>query len=375
VTTDIARLLAGCAQGHSLPAALYADHAVFTLDARMLQNRWSLAGHTSDLPSPGDHLVADLAGESAIVLRDQAGVLRAFANVCRHRGSRICDKSGHAPVLTCPYHAWTYGLDGSLRFAREMGPDFDNASHGLFPLHLAELGGLIFISFGNDPPSLQPAAAAIGPVAAQYGWAKARVAATRSYSVAANWKLVLENYHECYHCGPAHPEFSHLHALARPGERRIEGTSTEQWDAPEPFRVLHSALSEGAATGSRDGNCVAPPMGGKAGECVFVELGFLTAMLGYTDYTVLYRFIPRGALSTDMDVIWLVDAAARESVDYQEAALTWLWDVTTQADKAIIERNQAGVTSRFYQPGRYGLMEPGARQFIDRYGDELRRML
>jgi Rieske 2Fe-2S family protein len=112
---------------------------------------------------------------------------------------------------------------------------------------------------------------------------------------------------------------------------------------------------------------MAPPMGPADGTCVFAEVGYLSAFLAYGDHGVIYRFMPRGVLETAMEVIWLVSGEAREGRDYDPEALTWLWDVTSLADKRIIETNQAGVLSRFYAPGPFSTMEPGARQFVDRY--------
>jgi Rieske 2Fe-2S family protein len=374
----LAGLLPGCTPGHTLPQGFYEREDVFALDMEMLLGRWHCAGHVSDVPKPGDYLLHEIGRESAIVVRGADGEIRALANVCRHRGSRICTRAlGHAAALTCPYHAWSYHLDGRLRQAREMPADFDPAAHGLRGLPLAVIGGLIFVSFGSAPPLLTAAADALAPMAARYGWATARVAARKSYRVAANWKLVLENYHECYHCGPAHPEFSALHALARPDHRAITGRDAEEWaaapDGQEMVRVMHSALVDGVKTGSRDGQLLAPMMADavSASECVFAEVGFLSAFLAYPDYGVSYRFVPRTVCHTEMEVLWLVRGEAVAGRDYDQDALTWLWDVTSQADKVIIERNQAGVLSRAYRPGPFSLMEPGTRQYVERYVGEI----
>jgi Rieske 2Fe-2S family protein len=189
----------------------------------------------------------------------------------------------------------------------------------------------------------------------------------------------MENYHECYHCAVAHPEFSIHHLLARPkGRDNRADNDLEVWgpdpDGREVARLIQSPLADGSLTGSRDGALVAPPMdrqGADAGECVFAEAGFLSAFLAYADYGVIYRFIPRATLHTEMEVIWLVRGDAKEGRDYDVEALTWLWDVTSLADKRIIEMNQAGVRSRTYRPGPYSLMEPGARAYTDRYLSEL----
>ncbi|HWD68444.1 MAG TPA: aromatic ring-hydroxylating dioxygenase subunit alpha [Caulobacteraceae bacterium] len=385
-SSSIERLIAGRAEGCALPQGFYVRDDVFARDLDLLLGGWTFIGHESEIPEAGDWITGGFGRESAIIVRGEDGEVRALANVCRHRGSRVCiEAKGHAVTLTCPYHAWSYRLDGSLRAAREMPEGFDPATHGLKSLPVALIGGLVFVSFGEAPPSLAQAAPALTAMAAAYGWDRARIAERRSYSVAANWKLALENYHECYHCGPAHPEFSVLHALARPSARRLRSAEEsradraggitvadfEAWgprsDGAEVVRVMRSELAANVRTGSREGGLVAPLMGPDDGACVFAELGYLSAFLAYADHGIAYRFIPRGVLQTEMEVIWLVDGDAREDADYDITALTWLWDVTSLADKRIIERNQAGVLSRFYEPGPFSLMEPGARQYVDRY--------
>jgi Rieske 2Fe-2S family protein len=379
--TAISDLISAHRPGHALDQGFYLRDDVFARDMALLLGRWTCVGHASDIPKPGDYLTAELGMESAIIVRGEDGVVRALANVCRHRGSRICvEARGHAAIFACPYHAWTYHLDGALRRAREMPEGFDPADYGLKDLPILLVGGLIFISFLDDPPAVDRAAPALAAMTDRYGWAEAKVARRQTYAVRANWKLALENYHECYHCAPAHPEFSVLHALARPGGRRLEAEDVEAWgpaaDGQEVFRVMRSGLAEGVATGSADGKAVAPLMGRAAydGDCVFAELGLLSAFLAYPDHGLVYRFIPRGVLETEMEVIWLVRSDAVAGVDYDPAALTWLWNITSLADKKIIERNQAGVLSRHYSPGPFSLMEPGTRQYVDRYLAELARL-
>jgi Rieske 2Fe-2S family protein len=379
---NISELLGGCTPGQALAQPFYNTQEVYARDMDMLLGRWTCAGHVSEVSKPGDFLVTGLGPESAIVARNPDGSLKAMANVCRHRGSRVCvTPRGHAMALTCPYHGWTYHLDGRLRRAPEMPEGFDPSAHGLAPLPIAVIGGLIFVAFAGNPPSLDKAAPALEQMTRRFGWETAKVAARKTYGVDSNWKLALENYHECYHCGPAHPEFSVLHALARPGNRKIAARDVEAWgpapDGREVYRVMHSALADGMLTGSRDGKLIAPLMdtGSEGGECVFAELGMLSAFLAYADYGVIYRFIPCGVLRTEMEVIWLVRGDADEGRDYDPAILTWLWDVTSLADKKIIERNQAGVLSRFYRPGPFSRMEPGTRQYVERYVGELSRLL
>ena len=386
--SEIAALLADWRPGHALPGGFYTRGDVFERDLTLLTAHWTCVGHASEVPEPGDWLTAELGSESALIIRGADAVLRSFHNVCRHRGSRLLvEARGSASVITCPYHAWTYRLDGALRAAREMPADFAPGDHGLLPLALAQIGGLLFVSFAEAPPSLEDAAPALAAMTDFYGWEGARIAARRRYAVAANWKLAVENYHECYHCAPAHPEFSVRHAMARPEGRRLverDGSGGvadfEAWGAEaddrEVVRVMRSGLA--GRTGSADGALLAPimsPSGGEAGACVFAELGLLSAFLAYDDHGLIYRFIPAAVGETEMEVIWLVAGHAREGADYDLARLTWLWDVTSLADKRIIETNQAGVRSRAYRPGPFSLMEPGTAAYVARYASELARLV
>jgi phenylpropionate dioxygenase-like ring-hydroxylating dioxygenase large terminal subunit len=377
-------LLARQPAGRPLLRDFYVREDVFALEQQMLLDRWTCVGHASQLTEPGDYFLAQLVGEEAIIVRTADGNIRALANVCRHRGSRVCrEPTGSVQMFTCPYHAWTYRLDGSLRTAREMGAEFEPEHHGLKSLACRVIGGLIFISFGETPPDIEVAAAALTRMTDRYGWADARIAARRTYQVQANWKFALENYHECYHCHPSHPEFAVAHALARPGERRLdlgpEGADIEVWgpdaDGSEVVRVMGSNLARGVETGSRDGRLMAPPMAAPDEACVFAELGFLSAFLAYADHGLIYRFWPQGADHTGMEVIWLVRGDAEAGRDYALDDLVWLWDVTSIADKRIIEDNHAGALSRFYEPGPFSEMEPGTAQFVARYLGEIRARL
>ena len=369
--SDLNELIGGYRGGYSLPQGFYLRPDVFEADLRLLEGRWTYAGHASELADPGDWLTVELGAQSAIVTRCEDGSLRAMANVCRHRGSRICtEPRGRGARLTCPYHAWSYRLDGTLRAAREMPPGFDPTRFGLKPLPAREICGLVFISFADDPPPFGAAEPALEAMTRLYGWPTARVAHRESYTVAANWKLVMENYHECYHCGPSHPEFSDLHALAQPNQRALCAepdpatglADFEAWaavcDGREVARVMRSALNAGQLTGSPDGQPVAPPMGpaGAAwdGRCVFGELGFLSAFLAYSDYGVIYRFTPRAVLATDMEVIWLVAAGAEAGRDYD----------LEPPDLAVGGDQPGGQADHRAQPGRRLLPRLRARPLL-----------
>jgi len=395
MSTDIAAVVKQQKPAHSLLQALYNSEAAFQHDMeRIFRRHWILAGHASMAPQPGDYFLHEMAEESIVIVRGRDETLRAFANVCRHRGSRICLKPhGHASVLVCPYHAWTYNLDGSLRSARHMGADFDKAGYGLKPVALEVIEGLVFVSLAQEPLSLEFARKTISEAYAPYGWASAKVAHRETYHVTANWKLTVENYLECYHCTPSHPEYSKLHALEQPLDQIGElnaameartcslGLSVPSADHRVGSRTgqasvftFRYALYDGVKTGGPDGRPVAPLMGeftdydGGVTSTHFAPSSFFIA---YADHGVIYRFIPLTASASAMEIIWLVNSDAMEGVDYDLDKLTWLWRVTTEADKRITEDNQKGVNSRYYEPGPYSPAEPNAIRWIEWYLGEV----
>jgi len=388
----------GVRPGYSLPREYYTDPALFELDLeRMLLRHWFCAGHISSLPRVGDYFLVDLGRESVIVCRAADDSVHALLNVCRHRGSRVCvARSGTAQGggFTCPYHAWSYGLDGRLRAAREMPASFQRDEASLKPLSVRVLEGLIFVCFASQPPSLDDAAHALAQSAGVHGWAQARVAHQATFEIHANWKLATENYMECYHCQPSHQEFARRHVYARPAaqgaqieraarERSaalgiriadVNGYGLEARPGQESIAVLRSALLDGHLTASPDGQPLAPPMGkfpACDGSSTYFDVGPISDFLAYADHGVIYRFIPRAVDRTEMEVIWLVRGDAVEGRDYDPARLSWLWQVTSVEDKQIIERNQEGVNSLYYEPGPYSLQEEYASRFVAWYLAEL----
>ncbi len=384
--------------GYSLAQAFYTDPDIYALELeRIVFRNWTLAGHTSEWPEAGDFKLVDVATEAALIVRGDDGELRAFANVCRHRGSRVClDDHGNGRQFTCPYHGWVYDRQGALVGAREMPPDFDKEPFGLPALPLEIVHGLVFVAFHEKPPSLDAARRDLEVPMRWFGFDALKVAARRSYSIAANWKLAIENYQECYHCATAHPDYATRHTLMlERGKRervqasmrgRLTGVGLDELEidcidtAAPPgqagYGYSRTALFEGYLTGSRDGQPVAPLLGeleaydGGASDFSFGGSNFL---LAYSDHVVAYVFTPVTHESCMLTVYWLVRSDAREDEDYSIDALVWLWDKTTREDLEIIRNNWLGVCSRFYEPGPFSLMERAERTYVDWLLTELLR--
>lgn len=384
--------LASWRNGYALPGMVYRSAELYEDEIRRIFLRaWHYVGHVSEVAARGDYLLFEMAGESVIVVRDSDGNVNALLNVCRHRGSRICDAAkGHEARLTCKYHGWTYGLDGSLKAAANTPEGFEKSRWSLKRIHCRVFAGLIFVNFAEAPAPFEPMVEDLAAPLAPYTLDKAKVAHRQNYPIASNWKLAVENYCECYHCAPAHPEYSQGHGRAIPFAqmkgmldevmaRALAAGLTQHdiknsWLASGTFGTDRGferyALLRGHQTGSRDGKPLAPLMGSiKAfdGGATDLHFGPMTFGLAYCDHVVLYRFMPRGLRDTDCEITWLVNESAVEGRDYDRAQLTWLWDITTIADKQIIERNQAGVDSRFYEPGPLSPMEDFTRRFLQWY--------
>ena len=392
-STTLAPGLRGRHEGEALPQNYYVDDAVFAAEIDgVLGAGWLFAGHTCELPEAGDYLVVDVGPESVIVNRDPTGALRAHHNVCRHRGSRLTsDPRGHVRAFVCPYHQWAYDLNGSLRSARLMGPDFCTEGYGLVPVAVEELAGLVFVSLASEPPPFAPAAAAIGPQLAPHRLEQARIARRDHYRVRANWKTIVENNRECYHCRGSHPEFclsnfdlgTHGDARRRADYDDALAAAYRRWEeaglAPREvtfpggswYRASRLPLKAGYRTESLDGRPVAPTMGALAGtDPGSLRVVGLPTMWAHAnlDYAVTTRLTPIDPATTDIDVTFLVSATAREGVDYDPDALTGVWRATCEQDWQLCENNYAGIRSRAYRPGPLSpVVENSVDAFLDWY--------
>lgn len=389
---DLVRLVAHRQPGHALAQAFYREPAIFEREMeRIFLRSWLYAGHLSEIPRVGDWRRFELERESVIVVRAAEDRVSALVNVCRHRGSRICTATrGHGRRFTCPYHGWTYDADGALLAAPHMSEDFQPDRYALETVACEVLAGMIFLNFADDPAPLAEAKAELGACLDPYDLAGAQVAERRAYVIEANWKLAVENYCECYHCAPAHPEYSRGHALADPSadtpalRERVHARAVACGLSPaQPGRLFNEApgfgagygykrypLLRGHRTGSRDGAPVAPLMGAirdAYGGCADFEVGPVTFGLAYPDHVVVYAFRPVTKDRCVCELTWLVRGDAEAGTDYDPEDLTWLWRVTTEADRRIIENNAAGVASRHYTPGPLSTQEGYLERFLNWY--------
>ncbi len=200
---------------HALERALYCDAGVFQADLdEIWYKEWIFAVPSCEIPKTGNFATLQVGAYPVIIVRGADGQVRAFHNVCRHRGQRLSAKPcGTAAKLVCPYHQWTYELDGRLLYAREMGPDFDASQYGLRPVHCRNAGGMVWICLADEPPAFERLDGILQDYLAPSGLLdNAKVAHSTTIVENGNWKLVIENNRECYHCSSNHPELCRTYA-------------------------------------------------------------------------------------------------------------------------------------------------------------------
>ena len=384
--------------GWTLDRRFYLDDGIADAEMRAIwHRRWLFAVHAVELAEPGSFVTLEIGREPVLLVRGRDREVRAFANVCRHRGSRVCTAPhGRAARLVCPYHAWTYDLDGTL-CSDVRGHGASAEELGLKPHHAIEVGGLVFVCLGDTPPDIGPMREAFARWFAPQGLPRARIAASVDYRVAANWKVVFENNRECLHCPVAHREYIRanydIHLADPRREAEIAARMADEvlrWtamglEAPSLvsdmtaawWRVNRTPLVPGFVTESLDGAPIAPPMG----QYPTHDVGTLRAtifpnfwMHGSGDHAVTTRLLPDGAGATRVRVVWLVDANAEEGRDYALDRLMPFWQRTSEQDWEICENVQRGLGSAHYRPGPFETVkERNVAQFVAWYLDEMRR--
>ncbi|MBI29077.1 MAG: (2Fe-2S)-binding protein [Pelagibacteraceae bacterium] len=392
--------------GYTLDQQFYTDPDIFEIDLNtFFLNHWIFIGHISRIPNIGDYFLFETGNESVIVIRGTNNQIYAHHNVCRHRGSRICvENNGNKKVLVCPYHAWSYNIDGSIKSARLMPENFNKDEWGLHKCNLRVYEGLIFINFSDHPDDFNEFIKPTSLFIELHDLSNAKIAHREVYPTYGNWKLTLDNFHECYHCQPSHPEYCQVHdaeyILSFGGGSQSSGVESksfnkrlEDWNnkvqslghltgvyyEKEFSQYSRSAertpLSGGRLSETKDGKPAAPLMGKfkeRDGGYTSVGPSPFNSLLMCNDFATLFTFIPKGPIETDVELTWLVHKDAVEGKDYDLQNMVWMWDKTTIADKKIIEDNQKGVLSKKYKPGPLSKMEKSLDSFKTWY---LRRLL
>jgi Rieske 2Fe-2S family protein len=345
----------------ALPRAAYVDPAVFEAEReRLFARQWFCVGRSEDVPEAGDVLAVDVAGESVLLVRD-GDELRAFYNLCRHRGSTLLDAGCSAHVsggIRCPYHAWTYRLDGSLLRAPFVD-EVDADAFGLHPVGLETWGGWVFVHL--TPAEAPPLAEQLGPIPGRvqrYPLADLRRGATVTYDVAANWKVIAENFNECYHCGPVHPELCDLVPAFR-GGRGLD------WQDGVPHR-------DGAWTFTESGTSDRAPFPDLSeaertrhkGELIYPNV--LLSLSADHAASLVLQPVAADRTLVQGEFLFTQDELARP--DHDPSDVVDFWDRINRQDWEACERVQRGMSSRAYTHGWFAPMEDESADIRRWYG-------
>ena len=386
------------AAGTGLAREFYTDSDIFALDLEhVFYKEWLFVAHSAELPQPGSYLTLQIGAYPIVLTRAADDVVRAFINSCRHRGARVCPAAmGTASKLVCPYHQWTYQLDGRLFAARQMGPEFDRSQLGLRQLHCETVAGYVFVCLAAEAPDFAPTRQQLQTYLLPHRIADARVAFESTIVEEGNWKLVWENNRECYHCAANHPELARTYPDA-PTVTSVSGA------ADEPQIVAHWQRCESAGLPSQlrlsadgqmrtarmpmVGSAVSYTMTGQSAvrralsDAIPRDLNIGALLLFHyptswshflADHAISFRVLPLGPTRTALTTKWLVHREAVESVDYDLQQLTQVWLATNEQDRRIVHENQIGMNFPGYQPGPLSpVTENGVRQFVDWYCSRL----
>ena len=341
----------------TLPRERYLSAEVLALESeRIFARHWNCVGRASRVAEPGEYFLATVAGESLIVLRDRHRRLRAFFNVCRHRGTRICmEESGaFSETIQCPYHAWTWTTDGRLIGAPHMQDvaGFDKQDYPLHEAAVAEWEGFLFVNLSDRP---EPFEAAFGPVLERFrrfGLPALQPGHRTRYEVRANWKLVFQNYSECLHCPMIHPELACVLPYQSGANDLFEGPFLGGYMVLTPPAV--SATITGRAVGRPISDALAPEERGRAYYYSLMPNLLLSIQPDYVNY---YLVTPVTPSLTLVDSEWLFHPANAGDPAFRPEDAIEFWDVTNRQDWDIVARSQLGIASRRYAPGPYSARE------------------
>ena len=399
--TPLQRLLRERRPGYTLAAPFYLSPDVFEADMEIIFGQhWIYVGVEPDVPEAGDVMVVEIGKTSVAIVRDDDDGIRAFHNVCRHRGARLVhEEKSTVGNLVCRYHSWTYDLTGKLIHAEHMGPDFKKACHGLKPVHVRSLAGLLFICLADEPPAdFDEMAERLGPYIEPHNVRETKVAFQKDIIEPGNWKLTMENNRECYHCGANHPELTvplfaygfgfapeemdeHDRAQAerygsllrtRHGEWEAEGLPSKEIDELDTmitgFRTERLPLDGEGESHTIDTKAACRKLLGSltnaklGGLSVWTQPNSWHHFLG--DHIVTFSVLPLDTERSLLRTKWLVHKDAVEGVDYDLANLTGVWEATNDQDSELVGICQQGVRSPAYEPGPYS---PHTEMLVEKF--------
>lgn len=360
---EVVAALAPFGRSLTLPADAYMAEEVFAWEmAQIFGSTWVCAGRVDDLLSPGQIRAIEVAGESVLLVQDSERGLSAFSNVCRHRGHELAPvgEAIDARLIRCPYHSWSYRFDGSLRAAPTLtqSPDFDTANYPLIDIPVAELGGWAWVDLSGEAPPIETHLGNLIELIAPYETERLLTAATHSYTVDANWKVIVENYNECYHCSSIHPELCEV----TPPDSGVDHQPTGMWFGGTMDLKSH------AETMSLDGRSHGVRFRGVddqwARKVLYVTVVPNLLLSPHPDYVMSHILTPISTGRTRVECSWLFPPEALEAPDFDPAYAVDFWDITNREDWEACEGVMRGLGNRGYRPGPLSAWEGTVYQFF-----------
>jgi glycine betaine catabolism A len=351
--------------GRTLPAAAYVDPGVFAWErTRFFEGSWYCLGRSADLPGPGDRRAVQVGTEAVLLVRGKDGELRGFFNTCRHRGHELV--ACGAPVatgkaITCPYHSWTYGLDGRFRVAPafgDRGPDKDDPANSLVDARVEEWGGWIFADVSGQAPPLAEHLGNLVETMEPYEPSRLVVGESHDYVIDANWKLISENYHECYHCSTIHPELCQVtppdSGVAFEGTGLVVGGSMDLMDHAQTMSL----------TGESRGVTLRGLDEVRRRQVLYLHVFPNLLLSPHPDYVMTHRLEPLAEGRTRIECQWLFPPEAFERDDFDPSYAVEFWDLTNRQDWSACEGVQRGAAGRGYRQGPLSDAEANVWQFV-----------
>lgn len=398
-------LIAARRAGFTLPAPFYLSDEVFAHDLRLIFGRhWIFVGTEPEIAEPGDFFTVEIGPDSVIIVRDDDMTVRAFHNVCRHRGARLRPAGrGIVGNLVCPYHQWTYNLRGELIHNQHMGEGFEFCRYSLKPVHLQSLAGLLFICLdASAPPDFEAMRTALTPYIAPHDIANCKIAFQSDLIEHGNWKLTMENNRECNHCQANHPELTvplleygfgyepspdnleemeRFQKLLRSEHARwqacgLPSAEIERLSDVTGFRAVRLPIAQAGESQTIDTRVASRRLLGALPQAALGGLSVWTQPNSWhhfmSDHIVSFSVLPLAPDRTLLRTRWLVHKEAEEGVDYDVDRLTSVWTATNSQDGALVERAHQGIGSPAYEPGPYS---PFTEGLVDKFCDWYLRRL
>jgi glycine betaine catabolism A len=323
---------------------------------------WACVGFASDIANPGDRRAVPVGTASVLLTRDDDGLLHAFANFCRHRGHELlpCGGSAQRASIVCPYHSWTYDLDGGLRAAKGFKgtTGFDDSKWGLVELPVTDWHGLVFVDGSGTAAPLEPALSELDELVAPYEPERLVIAGRHSYDAASNWKILTENYHECYHCPMIHPELCKVSPPKSGANYVPSGPWVGGW----------MELRDGMETMSLDGTSLGVPLRGLDATdlrtVIYVNIFPNVLVSLHPDYVMTHLLTPVAVDRTLIECTWAFAPEALDRPGFDPGYAVEFWDITNRQDWGACESVQRGLSSQHALAGPLSPDEDAVYHFV-----------